>query len=105
MINHTCKCLMSNIEDALRLSRGKLYVIFIDYAKTFDSVSREILISKLEALIGKDHCLSRMASFLLSRRYVYIDYQLTRSGPIEQKVGVLQGTPSARCYSTLPPWM
>ena len=38
---HAVKCIQEDIEDALKLPKGKLHAVFIDYAKAFDFLNRK----------------------------------------------------------------
>ena len=50
---HAVSCLLEVVKDALRLSKGKLYAVFIDYTKAFDLIDRSILVHKLECRLER----------------------------------------------------
>lgn len=89
---HAIKCLLEEISEALRVPKRKLYVVFIDFSKAFDSISRRLILDKLENIVG-DHYILRTISSILSENYVSVDDNLLLSKPILQTVGVLQGDP------------
>lgn len=86
------RCLTNDIQEALRHTRGKLYTIFIDYTKAFDLVNRTILIEKLEEVTGRNYT-TRLLRNILGMNYVQIDDNVTKSQPLQQTNGVLQGDP------------
>ena len=67
---------------------GKLFILFIDFSKTFDSVNRQRLITKLELLMGKS-MLTRLVTSIMPENYVQIEDNVTQSGWISQRNGVL----------------
>ena len=87
------QCLQEDIETALAVPSGKLHAIFIDFAKAFDSISRKILMQKLEKFMDRNNHTKRLIRDILTSNYVEIDDGITTSHPIEQTTGVLQGDP------------
>ena len=87
------QCLQRDIEDALSSPGGKLYTVFLDYTKVFDTLNMEIIIGKLEQKIGKGNYLARLIRNILSSNCVEICDNISKSNPIQQTVGVLQGDP------------
>ena len=59
---HAVRCLQQDIEEALRLPRRRLHVIFIDFSKAFETVNRKLLVTKLEHLLGKEHYLTAIVT-------------------------------------------
>ena len=86
-------CLQNDIEDALSKPKGKLHAIFVDFTKAFDTIRRDIVITKLQNFIGHDNYLCNIITSILSENYIEIDDGISRSRPIRQTVGVLQGDP------------
>ena len=84
------QCLKDDIQEAKRMKKGKLHVIFIDYTKAFDRLNRTILINKLELMIGKDHYITRLVHDILCKNDIEIDDSITKSKLIKQTNGVLQ---------------
>lgn len=66
--------------------------MFIDYTKAFDLINRKIIIKKLENITGKTHE-TRLLQNILASNYIEIDNTISKSDPIEQTNGVLQGDP------------
>ena len=74
------------------LDRGKLCLgIFLVVAKAFDSISHELLLSKLERIIGKNTFSSWFKSCLHNRPQIVKLNKLT-SDPNNLKYGIPQGT-------------
>mgnify|MGYP000250499100 CR=1 FL=1 len=84
--------LVSDINEALRTPKQKYYAIFIDYAKAFDHLNREMLSTKLEKT-GLDEHTKTLIKNILSYNIIRIDDSVTTSEPIVQTRGVLQGDP------------
>ena len=57
--------LHADIQDALRQENGKLYTVFIDYSKAFDSLVRRNIKGKLEEMLGKDNYLTTTTANIL----------------------------------------
>lgn len=87
------ECLQKDIEEALSKPKGKLHAIFIDFNKAFDTIDRRILLGKLETLIGNRNYLFKIIKSILGENLAEINDGLSRSQPIKQTVGVLQGDP------------
>lgn len=90
---HAVRNLLTDIDDALRKEKGKFFAVFIDFNKAFDLLDREILITKLERLIGRENYLTIIIRNILSDTRVVIDDGITTSNVITQTNGVLQGDP------------
>ena len=73
--------------------KGKLYAIFVDYQKAFDQLDRNMLMEKLEGMIGNGNYLTRIIGSTLEYNLVTIQDGTTHSSPIKQTNGVLQGDP------------
>lgn len=89
---HAINNLLSDIQVALRHPKGKLYTIFIDFKKAFDLLDRQIIMKKLETIIG-DNYLTHIIRCIMTVNRVTIDDNVTTSTPIVQTNGVLQGDP------------
>ena len=86
-------CMLDDINEALRLPKGKLFAIFVDYTKAFDYINRTMLIEKLSKVLGPQDHLTRLVTSILARNTVRIEDSLSVSRPLEQTNGVLQGNP------------
>lgn len=91
--SHAIQNLLEDIRDALRLPKGKLHAVFIDYKKAFDLLDRNVLITKLEHMIGKEHYLTKIVTTILEYNQVRIQDNASLSIPLLQTNGVLQGDP------------
>ena len=89
---HAVRCLQEDIEEELRHPAGKLHALFIDYTKAFDLMNRTLIMEKIEKTTGKTHE-TRLIRNILANNTVEIDDAVTKSKPIEQTNGVLQGDP------------
>ena len=67
------KNLRDEIETAINKPKGKHYTVFIDYQKAFDRINRQIIISKLENMIGKNHPISITIRNILAHNKIEID--------------------------------
>ena len=67
-------------------------MVFIDYTKAFDLVNRQLLITKVEKIIGRTN-LTVLISNILPENHIQIDDGIGRSSWISQTNGVLQGDP------------
>ena len=86
-------CLQNDIETTLSRPEEKLHAIFIDLNLAFDTINRKILIEKLETMIGTQNYLCRIIKNILSDNCIEVNDDITRSKPIKQNIGVLQGDP------------
>jgi hypothetical protein len=84
-------CQKEDIEEVLRHPRGKLHAVFMDYMKAFDLINRTLLIEKLEEKIGRNY--TTKLRNILGKNVMQIDDTITRSQPLQQMNGVLQGDP------------
>lgn len=89
---HAVECLKADIEETLLHTGGKLHAVFIDYTKAFDLINRTILVRKIEAITGQNHY-TRLIRNILKENYLEITDDVTKSLPIGQTNGVLQGDP------------
>ncbi|KAJ4444760.1 hypothetical protein ANN_06557 [Periplaneta americana] len=87
------ECLQENIKESLHHPKGKLYTVFVDYTKAFDTINRTKLIAKLENLIGRRNPIARLIRDILMENSIRIEDTITVSTPIDQTTGVLQGDP------------
>ena len=85
--------LHADTQDALRHEKGKLYTVFIDFSKAFDSIVRSNIKGKLEEMLGKDNYLTTTTANILKYNTLTIDNNIERSNPIVQTNGILQGDP------------
>lgn len=81
------------ILEALNRSKGHAYVAFIDFSKAFDSVNRNVLLSKLSQILGPNNQYLRFLEALLHGNSIKISDGLLQSKEIKQTNGVLQGDP------------
>ena len=72
-------------------NRGKLYAAFVDFQKAFDSVDRSLLLSKLRSRFSVGGAIFTLIANILTDNTVNATDGLTRSGPIKQNIGVIQG--------------
>lgn len=84
--------LLQEIQNAITEKQMKLYVLFIDYQKAFDSVNRQLLVTKLEDMLGRS-TLTRLIGNIMAENYIQISDSVGESNWISQKNGVLQGDP------------
>lgn len=87
------RCLLDEIEEALRVPKGKYHVVFIDYTKAFDMIDREKLMNKLKGMIGDQHYISKILEHILIYNIIEIEDGISTSNEIRQTNGVLQGDP------------
>ena len=90
---HAINNLISDIDEALRHTRGKFHAVFIDYTKAFDTLNRSLILTKLEDIIGKNNKLTTLIRNILRTNYVQITDGVADSKLIPQTNGVLQGDP------------
>ena len=83
--------LIRRIRHQLALSKGHLYVLFVDFQKAFDFVDRHVLFRKLrDQFQVKGRTLAAIRN-LLEDNYLQITDYHTTSSPITQNKGVQQG--------------
>ena len=82
--------MLTDIQEALRHPKGKLYALFIDYRKAFDLLDRQNIMGKLEAINGKNY-LTQIIWNILAANKVTVDDNVRTPVPITQTNGVLQG--------------
>ena len=83
--------LIRDIQEGLQKERGKIYVVFLDYVKAFDTVNQKILMAKLQRL--SNTWTHRLISNILAENHLQISNNIDRSEWISQENGVLQGDP------------
>jgi hypothetical protein len=84
--------LIVQIHEELSRDHMKIYVVFVDCSKAFDTVNRQTLISKLEKLPGNTWML-KLISNILAENYVQVSNNVGKSAWISQENGILQGDP------------
>lgn len=84
--------LLQEIQNAITEKQMELYVLFIDYQKAFDSVNQQLLVTKLEDMLGRS-TLTRLIGNIMAENYIQINDSVGKSNWISQKNGVLQGDP------------
>lgn len=89
---HAVKCIQEDIATALEHPKGKLHAIFIDYTKAFDLLNRQLIIRKIEEIVGRTQE-TRLIQSILSKNQIEIDNRVSKTDPVEQTNGVLQGDP------------
>ncbi|KAJ4427009.1 hypothetical protein ANN_26808 [Periplaneta americana] len=89
--------LLQEIQNAITEKQMKLYVLFIDYQKAFDSVNRQLLMTKLEDMLGRS-TLTRLIGNIMAENYIQINDSVGESNWIS-KNGVLQGDPMSQYCS------
>lgn len=90
---HAVTNLLNDIDDAIRIPRGKFYAVFIDYTKAFDYLSRQKLVQKLQHMLGEGSPLWTIVTNILAVNKVRINDGTSTSDSIIQTNGVLQGDP------------
>jgi retron-type reverse transcriptase len=84
--------LIGDMNEELKKTREKKYVVFVDYSKAFDIVNRTILVEKLKKIIG-DTWILKLISNILAENYIQVYDNTAKSDWISQTNGVLQGDP------------
>jgi retron-type reverse transcriptase len=90
---HAVNNLLKDIDEALKMPKGKFYTIVIDYTKAFDLLNRKKLLTKLENLIGTRNPHTVIVKNILAHNTVVINDTVSTSKDIIQTNGVLQGDP------------
>jgi hypothetical protein len=88
---HAVNNLLKDIDEALKMPKGKFYTIFIDYTKAFDLLNRKKLLTKLENLIDTRNPHTVIVKNILAHNTVVINDTVSTSKDIIQTHGVLQG--------------
>lgn len=97
------EALIKEIQVELERKGGKMYVVFVDYSKAFDTTNRQILIRKLEMMIGNTRML-KLISNIIAENYVQISNGIDKSKWISQTNGVLQGDPLSPLLLNVLEW-
>ncbi|KAJ4425945.1 hypothetical protein ANN_27571 [Periplaneta americana] len=84
--------LLQEIQNAITEKQIKSYVLCIDYQKAFDSVNRQLLVTKLDDVLGRS-TLTRLIGNIMAENYIQINDSAGESNWISKKNGVLQGDP------------
>ena len=84
---------MDDIEDNLRIPKGKFHTVCVDFCKAFDQLDRKIVLTKLEYMTEKYKDLTTLTHNILAANTIHIDDNVTTSKGIIQTNGVLQGDP------------
>ena len=69
---HAVQLLITNIEEAIPIHKGKYYAVFVDFSKAFDQLDRTMLKGKLEKTIKNKH-LTTILIDIMSYNKVQID--------------------------------
>ena len=88
-----CDQLVEFLEDITRITDGGSWVdvVYLDFAKAFNSVPHKRLLAKLSAMGVKDDLFNWLKSFILNRREV-VTVLGQHSSPYEMSSGVPQGS-------------
>ena len=65
--------------------------VFLDYSKCFDTLFRNILLSKFERYGVRGIALDLLKSYFQNRNQV-VEYHDAKSGVLAQNIGVIQGS-------------
>ena len=90
---HVCtSATLKVLNDILTAINNNQYcaAVFIDLAKTFDSVNHHILIDRLNSLGFSNNCLAWFTNYF-SDRVQYVKSEGLLSGPLAVSMGVPQG--------------
>lgn len=85
------KHLRISVENSLSKPRGKLYACFIDFAKAFDTVDRDLLLQKLNKKMGITGRILRAIENILETNKIQITNDSKLSDAIFQSTGLIQG--------------
>ncbi|KAJ4430529.1 hypothetical protein ANN_19117 [Periplaneta americana] len=81
------------IEDSINKPKGHVFAALIDYKKAFDGINRNILMQKLEAVLGPEDQFYNLIKNIMKTNIINISDGLLESPDIVQTNGVLQGDP------------
>jgi hypothetical protein len=87
------RVLHDSIIESLSVPAGRVYAVFVDFQKAFDSVPRDQLIIELKNLNCIPIELLNMVATMLEIIFMQFHDGLSVSDPIVQSNGVLQGNP------------
>lgn len=85
------KVLINNISTSIKKPKGKMFACFVDFAKAFDSVERNILIRKLEDNFNIGGKTLSILKDILKVNFIYISDGIRMSKIITLVRGLLQG--------------
>ena len=85
--------LLRDIEESLQVPRQKIYAMFVDFPKAFDSVNRRTLLEKLTGMNGLDAHTVALIHNILARNYIQTVDTIQKSKEVTQTRGVPQGDP------------
>ena len=85
--------IFSLIDRILPAIENKIYAVcvFLDYSACFDTLSRDILISKLYRYGVRGLPLNLIKSYFADRKQ-YVNYKDAKSSMVNQDIGVIQGS-------------
>ena len=78
-------------------SKSYCLCIFLDYKACFDTISREILFSKLERYGVRGVGLNFIKAYFSDRKQ-FVSYNSCKSTTVQQKLGVIQGSKGGPLY-------